>query len=68
MAFSDFELKKFNKALRAFIERRRPPARMRDQLDFGYRIEGQSVLFFEIRPRRASSGVEPSSQILAIHK
>ena len=23
---------------------------MRDQLDFGYRIEGQSVILFEIRP------------------
>jgi hypothetical protein len=40
MAFSEFEFKKYDKALRAFIERRRPPASMRDQLDFGYRIEG----------------------------
>ena len=50
MPFSEFELKKHEKALRAFIEKRRPPAHMRDQLDFGYRMEGQSVILFEIRP------------------
>jgi hypothetical protein len=50
MAFSAFELKMFDKALRGFIERRRPPAHMRDQLDFGYRITGQSIEIFEIRP------------------
>ena len=50
MAFSEFELKKYDKALLAFIERRRPPIHMRDQLDFGYRIEGQSIFLFEIRP------------------
>ncbi len=50
MAFSEFELKRYDKVLRAFVERRRPPAHQRDQLDFGYRIEGQSVEIFEIRP------------------
>jgi hypothetical protein len=50
MAFSEFELKRYDKVLRAFVERRQPPAHQRDQLDFGYRIEGQSVEIFEIRP------------------
>ena len=30
--------------------RRRPPLHARDQLDLGYRMEGQSIEIFEIRP------------------
>jgi len=33
-----------------FIERIRPPAHIRDQLDFIYRLEKQSVEIFEVRP------------------
>jgi hypothetical protein len=32
------------------MEARRHPPHVRDQLDFGYRIENQSVELFEIRP------------------
>jgi len=38
-------------AMENFIERRRPPENLRDQLDLSYRIEGQSIVVFEIRPR-----------------
>jgi hypothetical protein len=41
---------KSEKAAAAFIEKRRPPAYDRDKLDFGFRIENQSVELFEIRP------------------
>lgn len=32
------------------MERRRPPPHIRPKLDIGYRITGQSVEIFEIRP------------------
>lgn len=50
MAFSEFETKRCDKAMAAFLEKRRPPPRVRAELDLGYRIEGQSVEIFEIRP------------------
>ena len=50
MAFTEFELKRWEVELDRFIEHRRPPLHIRAQLDFGYRIDGQSVMIFEIRP------------------
>jgi hypothetical protein len=50
MAFSELELKRFERDLAQFMEVRRPPARIRPELDIGYRIKGQSVEIFEIRP------------------
>lgn len=50
MAFSEIELKRCEKALAQYLERRRPPAHLRDQIDLSYRIEKQSVEIFEIRP------------------
>ena len=51
MAFNELELKKIEKALSAFLEKRRPPAHIRSQLDLGYELSGQSVELFEIRPQ-----------------
>lgn len=51
MALSEFEAKRVEKAVLAFLEKRRPPPHIRPKLDFGYRINGQSVELFEIRPR-----------------
>jgi hypothetical protein len=50
MALSEIEVARVRKALDAFMARRRPPAHIRDQLDLGSRISGQSVEIFEIRP------------------
>lgn len=50
MALSEFETKKIEKTVSAFIEKRRPPAYMRDQMDLGFRVSKQSVELFEIRP------------------
>lgn len=49
MAISEFEIKKIEKELEAFMKVRRPPAHIRNELDLGYRIEGQSVEIFEVR-------------------
>lgn len=50
MALSEFEIKKCEKYLDEFLELRRPPAHIRDQVDLQYRIENQSVIIFEVRP------------------
>ncbi len=50
MAFSEFERKRYEKQVDAFVERRRPPPPIRAKLDLGFRIKGQSVEIFEIRP------------------
>jgi len=52
MAFSEFELKKVQVEVGRFIEANRPPADMRDKLDLGFKIERQSIILFEISPRR----------------
>ncbi|MDY7093599.1 MAG: DUF3024 domain-containing protein [Acidobacteriota bacterium] len=51
MALSEFETKRVERAVAGFMDRRRPPAHIRPKLDFGYRITGQSLELFEIRPR-----------------
>lgn len=38
------------RSVAAFIEQRRPPPHIRPKLDLDYRIKGQSVEIFEIRP------------------
>ena len=50
MAISEFEVKRCERELKKFLEAKRPPAHIRNQLDFGYRIENQSVELIEIRP------------------
>ncbi|MEH6501212.1 MAG: DUF3024 domain-containing protein [Pseudoalteromonas distincta] len=50
MAFNDIERKRAEKALSTFVERRRPPPHIRSELDLGFRVHGQSVEIFEIRP------------------
>jgi hypothetical protein len=51
MGFSAQQMGRLHNQVNAFLAERRPPAEIRDQLDLGYRIEGQSILLFEIRPR-----------------
>jgi hypothetical protein len=51
MALNDLERKRLEKTVGAFIEKRRPPPSVRPELDFGFRISGQSVELFEIRPQ-----------------
>lgn len=50
MTISEFEIKKCEKEIEAFMSIRRPPPHIRNQVDLAYRIEGQSVSIFEVRP------------------
>ncbi|MEN9544871.1 MAG: hypothetical protein RLZZ598_1704 [Pseudomonadota bacterium] len=50
MSFTEFETKVNDGALKWFVERRRPPEHIRLQLDLAYRIEGQTVDLYSIRP------------------
>jgi len=50
MALNDLERKRLEKAADEFVAARRPPAHLRQELDLAYRIAGQSVEIFEIRP------------------
>jgi hypothetical protein len=50
MPFTELEIKRCERDLEAFMARKRPPPHIRSRLDFGFRIEGQSVELDEIRP------------------
>ena len=50
MALSELETARAKKILGEFIERRRPPPHIRHEVDLSYRVSGQSVELFEIRP------------------
>ena len=51
MALTELEAKRIDRAMAEFVERRRPPPHVRPELDLGFRVSGQSVEIFEIRPR-----------------
>jgi len=49
MAHSEFEIKRCEKLVGAYVEAHRPPVHIRNKLDLRYRIENQSVVIFEVR-------------------
>ena len=51
MALNDIEQKQIEKAVGSFVEKLWPAPHIRPELDIGFRISGQSVELFEIRPR-----------------
>ncbi|HEY2386936.1 MAG TPA: DUF3024 domain-containing protein [Candidatus Binatia bacterium] len=51
MALSEFEHKRCDRIVAAFIAKRRPSPELRAQVDLGFRVANQSVEIFEIRPR-----------------
>jgi hypothetical protein len=51
MSLTKTQIQEIEKAAAKFMYYHRPPLEIREKLDIGYRIEGQSVYVFEIRPR-----------------
>jgi hypothetical protein len=56
MTFNELEQKRIDKTVGAFIDKRRPPPHIRPELDLGFRVKGQSVEIFEVRPDWRSPG------------
>ena len=56
MTLSEFEIKRCEKLVAEFIERRRPPAHLRKDVDLTFRINGQSVEIIEIRAHWTGKG------------
>lgn len=48
---NDIERKRIENKVAAFVETRRPPVHIRNQVDLDFRFDGRSVELFEIRPR-----------------
>ena len=63
MALSEFEIKRCEKLVGQYVESRRPPAHIRNDLDFAFRIKGQSVEIYEIRPAWREPGVKIESPV-----
>ena len=63
MAFSEMETKRYEKQVTAFVEKRRPPEHIREQVDIGFRIKGHSVEIFEIRPAFLDPKVKTESPV-----
>jgi len=51
MALNDIERKRIEKTVGAFVSKRRPAPHIRPKLDLGFRVKGQSIELFEIRPQ-----------------
>lgn len=51
MAFTKEEIEQYRKIIDAYVEKRRPPVHVRDQVDRSFRIQDQNTEIFEIRPR-----------------
>lgn len=51
MAIDSLQTLDVIEALENFISRKRPPEHIREKLDITYKIEGQSIIIFEIRPQ-----------------
>jgi hypothetical protein len=49
MALSEFEIRRCEKCVAEFMEKRRPPPHLRDKVDLAFRIDGHSVEIFEVR-------------------
>lgn len=50
MALTAQQTSDIESAMADFMTKRRPPEEIRDRLDLGWRIEGQSVVIYSIRP------------------
>ena len=49
MSLTELDIKRCEKLVAQFIERRRPPPYVRAEVDLAFRINGQSVEIFEVR-------------------
>lgn len=64
MSQKDASIINFNERLvQRFIDRRRPPEELRDQLDLGFTLENQVLEIFEIRPAWMDENIKTSTPV-----
>jgi hypothetical protein len=51
MALNDFETERVEKTVATYVQKHRPPVDVRELVDLSFRVSGQSVELFEVRPR-----------------
>ena len=56
MAISEFEIKRCEKLVDEFVQKRRPPPHLRAKVDLAFRIAGQSVEIYHIRAHWSDEG------------
>lgn len=56
MALSESELSRCEQLVSEFIQKRRPPPHLRALVDLAFRITGQSIEIFELRPHYLDKG------------
>ena len=56
MTLSEFEIKRYETMIAAFLELRRPPLRLRKDIDLGFRVKRRSVEIFEVRSHWTGKG------------
>ena len=59
MSLNDLEVRRVKNAAEAFMALRRPPPEVRDQIDIGFRMAGQSVELFPRDRAPADSSNKP---------
>lgn len=65
MAFTDIEFQAVKNEVAAFVESRRPPFYLRDQMDLAYRIKDQTVELLQIRQTWQGEPGEKSESVIA---
>ncbi len=58
VAFSEFEQRRIAKIVGGYVDSRRPPPQIRNELDLAFLIDKQSVILYEIRQIMGGSHVE----------
>ena len=56
MTLTEFEIKRCEKLVAEFIQKRRPPPHIRKEVDLAFRIAGQSIEIYEIRAHWREAG------------
>jgi hypothetical protein len=60
---SEFEMKRCEKLVAEFVQQRRPPPHLRAKVDLAFRVSGQSIEIFELRPHWMNKGITLESPI-----
>lgn len=66
MSFSDLELQIISDILEKYIIKIRPSEDIRDELDYGFEIQNQTIIIYSIRPRFDNKSLKIESPMIKI--